>query len=75
MPYNGYTGYNIGDYDYQPNSLGYPAESFKISGISYHQEHITNLNIDDLLTMRLEPENSYDENAIATTRNTIWQNK
>ena len=42
----------------------FPKESFKISGISFYQSKLQNINYDSELFMELEPDNNYDTDAI-----------
>ena len=39
-------------------------KTFKVSGVSFCQTNINNLNEEDILQMELEPTNKYDSNAI-----------
>lgn len=52
-------------YDY--NKLEDHEMSFKISGISFYQNNIKDVIIDDILKMELEHNNKYDKNAIKIT--------
>jgi hypothetical protein len=49
---------------YDGHKIQFPKESFLIAGISYYQNNLTNINFDSKITMKLEPKNKYDSNAI-----------
>ena len=49
---------------YFGNKIDFPAESFKIAGISYHQDNLKDIDYNSQLTMELEPDNIYDSSAI-----------
>ena len=56
--YGHYTG------QYHGHKIMFPKESFLIAGISYYQNKLTGIDSNSVLTMRLEPENKYDNEAI-----------
>lgn len=49
---------------YNYNNDEFPPMSFKIAGISYYQEKIKNVLLDQKLIMMKDPSNKYDKNAI-----------
>jgi hypothetical protein len=49
---------------YDGNKIKFPSESFLIAGISHYQQNIVNINFDSELTLKLEPDNKYDNTAI-----------
>lgn len=51
-------------HQYYGNKLDFPKESFLISGISYYQDNLENINFNSVLKMSLDPENKYDSGAI-----------
>ena len=49
---------------YFGNKIEFPKESFKISGISFYQKYLDNINYESKLIMVKEPNNKYDSTAI-----------
>lgn len=54
---------------YQGSKNKFPVESFLIAGISNYQALLTGIDSETLLTIKPEPTNVYDKNAIAITYN------
>lgn len=42
----------------------YPKTSFTIAGIGFYQNHLNGIHENSILTMELEPDNTYDKKAI-----------
>lgn len=57
---------NFGHFDiqYHGNKINFPEESFLISGISYYQNNLVDINLDSILKLNPEPKNIYDSKAI-----------
>ena len=51
------------------SNMEFPKESFTIAGISHYQTIAKDIVYDDKLNMMAEPENRYDQTAIAIYRN------
>jgi spore germination protein YaaH len=47
------------------SSIEFPKQSFTIAGISYYQKNADNIQFDNKLIMKPEPNNIYDNSAIA----------
>jgi hypothetical protein len=54
---------------YYGNKINFPKESFLISGISFNKENCSNITYDTELNMKCEPDNIYDQTAIAVMNN------
>ena len=54
---------------YYGNKINFPKESFLISGISFYKENCSNITYDTELNMKFEPDNIYDQTAIAVMNN------
>ena len=57
---------NLGHFtaQYYGNKINFPSESFLISGISYYQDNLVDINYNSKLKLKAEPENVYDSKAI-----------
>ena len=57
---------NYGHYNaqYYGNKIDFPKESFLISGISFYQKNLENINYESELLLNPEPTNKYDSEAI-----------
>ena len=62
---------NYGHYtdQYYGNTIDFPKESFKITGISKYTNNCENITHDTELIMEPEPTNSWDPNAISILNN------
>jgi len=47
----------------------YPTTSFLVCGVSFYTNTVNQINIDDILQMEFEPDNTFDAYAIVIKRN------